>query len=160
MKEAHKLGNGKIAHFGTWFGANYSAMTGLLGIVDAAIVLGAPVDKAFAKNALAGLPYGMPGIIGNDMGYDHQPDEAEFAEALGKLSRRMLLDRTDNAPMLVINGADDYFVPQADTRIFQGRPKTEVHLIEGTGHCAFSKLPEVMAIAFRWLQHIGLSLNS
>jgi esterase FrsA len=52
---------------------------------------------------------------------------------------------------LVINGEDDYFVPQADTRAFEGRAKTEVHLIPGTGHCAFSKLPEVMAIVFRWL---------
>jgi esterase FrsA len=103
VKAACKLGNGKVAHLGTSFGANYSAMTGLLGIVDASIVLGAPVYKAFAKAALAKLPYGMPGIIGNDMGYDRQPSEAEFAAALGRLSRRILLDRSDNAPMLVIN---------------------------------------------------------
>lgn len=63
--------------------------------------------------------------------------------------------------MLVINGADDYFVPQADTKIFEGRPKTETHLIEGTGHCAFSKLPEVMAIALYWLsEHLGPSRKS
>jgi esterase FrsA len=159
--EARKLGNGKVAHFGTSFGANYSAMTGLLGIVDASIVLGAPVDKAFATEALAKLPYGMPEIIGNDMGFDRQPTEAAFAEALSKFSRRALLDRTNNAPMLVINGTDDYFVPQADTRIFEGRPKTETHLMEGTGHCAFSKLPEVIGIAFRWLpEHIGPSQNA
>ena len=36
--------------------------------------------------------------------------------------------------MLVVNGADDYFIPQSDTLVFQGRPHTEVHLIEGTGH--------------------------
>jgi esterase FrsA len=161
VREARQLGNGKVAHFGTSFGANYSAMTGLLGIADASIVLGAPVDKAFARDALAKLPYGMPGIIGNDMGFDRQPAEADFAEALGKLSRRALLNRADNAPMLVINGADDYFVPQADTRIFEGRPKTETHLIEGTGHCAFSKLPQVMGIVFGWLpQRLGLSQNS
>jgi esterase FrsA len=151
VKEARHLGNGKVAHFGTSFGANYSAMTGLLGIVDASIVLGAPIDKAFAHEALAKLPYGMPGIIGNDMGFDHQPPEAEFAIALGRLSRRALLDQSHNAPMLVINGADDYFVPQADTRIFEGRLNTDVHLIEGTGHCAFSKLPEVMGLVLRWL---------
>jgi esterase FrsA len=151
VKESRKIGNGRVAHFGTSFGANYSAMTGLTGAVDCAIVLGGPVDKAFAEEALAKLPYGMPGIIGNDMGFDHQPTEAEFADALGRFSRRALLNRATNAPMLVINGADDYFVPQADTRLFEGRPKTETHLLEGTGHCAFSKLPEVMGLVFRWL---------
>jgi hypothetical protein len=70
-------------------------------------------------------------LIGNDMGYDHQPDEAEFAEALGKLSRRMLLDRTDNAPMLVINGADDYFVPQADTGFSRGARGPRCTLLRG-----------------------------
>jgi esterase FrsA len=154
VRHARGLGNGKVAHFGTSFGANYSAMTGLLGLVDASVVLGAPIDKAFARDALNKLPYGMAGIIGNDMGFDSAPTESEFVEALGKLSRRSLLDRVTNSPMLVINGADDYFVPQADTLLFEGRPNTEVHLIAGTGHCAFSKLPEVMGHIFRWLpQH-------
>jgi esterase FrsA len=35
VKQARAFGNGKVAHFGISFGANYSAMTGLLGIVDA-----------------------------------------------------------------------------------------------------------------------------
>lgn len=161
VEVARKLGNGKVAHFGTSFGANYAAMTGLLGIVDCAIVLGAPVDAAFSQDALDKLPYGMPGIIANDIGFDAPPSQETFAAALSKFSRCALLDRGGNAPMLVINGADDYFVPQSDTRIFEGRPETEVHLIDGTGHCAFSKLPEVMAMVFRWLpQHLGMSHNS
>ena len=103
----------------------------------------------------------MPDIIGNDMGFDRRPSEAEFVEGLKKFSRGALLDRASNAPMLVINGADDYFIPQADTRIFEGRPNTEVHLMEGTGHCAFSKLPEVMATVFRWLpQQLESARNS
>ena len=44
--------------------------------------------------------------------------------------------------MLVINGADDPLVPQHDTLVFEGRPRTEVHLLPDTGHCAVSKLPE------------------
>jgi esterase FrsA len=59
---------------------------------------------------------------------------------------------------ITINGADDYFVPQADTLLFENRENCEVHLIPGTGHCAFSKLPEVMALIVRWLPaQIGLS---
>jgi pimeloyl-ACP methyl ester carboxylesterase len=46
-----------------------------------------------------------------------------------------LLDRADNSPMLVVNGANDYFVPQADTLVVQGRRNTEVHLIPDIGHC-------------------------
>lgn len=151
VKEARKIGNGSIAHIGISFGGNYSAMTGLLGEVDASIVLGGPVDKSFEREVLDKLPYGMPGIIGNDIGFAHEPSAAEFATETAKLSRRKLLDRSDNAPMLVINGADDYFIPQADTLVFRGRPKTEVHLLAGTGHCAFSKLPEVMSLVMSWL---------
>jgi esterase FrsA len=151
VAEARRIGNGKVAHFGMSFGANYSAMTGLLGAVDASIILGGPVDHAFAPEALRKLPYGMQDIIGNDMGFDRQPSEVEFLAAADKLSRRDLLAHPDNAPLLVINGADDYFVPQADTLLFENRRNCEVHLVAGTGHCAFSKLPEVMSLIERWL---------
>jgi esterase FrsA len=158
VAQARKLGNGKVAHLGFSFGGNFSAMTGLSGAVDAAIVLGGPLDKAFAKENAEKLPYGMPGIIGNDMGFDHQPALTDFVATIAQFSRRALLDRTDNAPMLVINGANDYFVPQADTLVFQGRAKTEVHLLPDVGHCAVlaakggvSKLPEVLDLIVRWL---------
>jgi esterase FrsA len=119
--------------------------------VDASVVLGGPIDEAFAKKSLEKLPYRMPDIVSNAMGFDHPPTPQEFVSAAGRLSRRALLGRADNAPMLVINGENDYFVPQADTRVFEGRPKTEVHLIAGAGHCARSKLPDVMSLVFRWL---------
>ena len=58
----------------------------------------------------------------------------------------------DNAPMSVINGADDVHVPDAG-RAFEGRRATEVHLLSGTGHCAASRLPEVSATASTWLSN-------
>jgi esterase FrsA len=61
-----------------------------------------------------------------------------------KLVRRDLLAQQRNSPMLVINGADDYFVRQGDTLVFEDRPNTEVHLIPGTGHVAMSKAAEVI----------------
>ena len=153
---ARHIGNGKVAHFGLSFGANYSAMTGLLGVVDASVVLGGPIDKAFAREALEKLPYGMPDIVSNAMGFDRQPTTEEFMRAAAKLSRSALLERTDNAPMLIINGENDYFVPQADTRVFEGRPNTKAYLIADAGHCARSKLPDVMALVLRWLpEQIG-----
>jgi esterase FrsA len=53
--------------------------------------------------------------------------------------------------MLVINGVDDVHVPQSDTQVFEGRPDTEVHLLAGTGHCATSRLGDVLAIIAVWL---------
>jgi hypothetical protein len=57
----------------------------------------------------------MADIIGNDMGFNHKPSMPEFLNVGQKLSRRDLLVGTGNAPMLVINGADDYFIPQAES---------------------------------------------
>jgi esterase FrsA len=97
----------------------------------------------------------MPGIIGNDMGFDKEPTLPELIASVQQFTRRPLLDQTKNAPMLVINGANDYFVPQADTLVFQGRRNTEVHLIPDIGHCALlggvSKLPEVVDLITQWL---------
>ncbi len=155
VKEARKLGNGKVAHLGFSFGGNFSAMTGLAGAVDAAIVNGGPVDKAWGSDNANNLPYGMPGIIGNDMGLDKEPSAADFLAAVQQFSRRSLLDRAENSPMLVVNGANDYFVPQADTLVFQGRRNTEVHLIPDIGHCAVlggpSKMGEVIDMIVSWL---------
>jgi len=151
VKQARELGNGTVIHFGLSFGGNFAAMTGLSGAVDAAIVLGGPVDKAYARENLERLPYGMPGIIGNDMGFDQEPTFDEFTAAIQAFSRRTLLDRNDNSPMIVINGADDVFVPRADTLVFEGRKNTEVHLIAGTGHCASSKLSEALDMVCNWV---------
>ena len=165
VNEARKLGNGKVAHLGFSFGGNFSAMTGLSSAVDAAIVLGGPVDKAWGKENAQNLPFGMPGIIGNDMGFDEEPSLPEFMAAVQQFSRRPLLDQTKNAPMLVINGANDYFVPQADTLVFKGRPKTEIHLLPDIGHCAVlggvSKLPEVIDLVTQWFpKQIGLDARA
>ena len=82
---------------------------------------------------------------------EQEPAFDEFTAAIEIFSRRALLDRNDNSPMIVINGADDVFVPQADTLVFKGRRNTEVHLIPGTGHCASGKLPEALDLICNWL---------
>lgn len=161
VAKARPLGNGQLAHWGISFGGNYSAMTGLLGIVDASIIQGGPIDRAFAPEALEKLPYGMRDIIGNDMGFDRQPSTADFFAGIRGLSRRELLGRKQTAPLLVINGGDDHFVPQSDVLVFEGRPKAEVHLLPGTGHCAMSELPEVMELVVRWLpSQMGIAASS
>lgn len=148
---ARALGDGRVAHFGMSFGGNFSAMSGLTGLVDAAVNLGGPMAGAFEPDHAAALPYGMPDILGNAMHYDRPPTTAELVAGLHALSRRDLFARETNSPMLVINGADDYFVPQSDTLVFAGRTNTEVQLLPDTGHCAMSKAPEVVPAIAGWL---------
>jgi esterase FrsA len=148
---ARTLGNGKVAHFGVSFGGNFSAMSGLSGTVDAAVDLGGPVVGAFEVENVQKLPYGMHDILGNAMHWGHSPTLDELRAGLERLNRQQLLAQRRNSAMLVVNGADDYFVPQSDTLVFQGRPKTEVHLVQGTGHCAMSKAPEVVPHIIGWL---------
>jgi len=155
---ARGIGNGLVAHLGISFGGNFSAMTGLTGVVDAAVVLGGPIDGAFRPDNLRRLPYGMADIVGNAMGFDRPATADELTVAGAALNRADLLRTDTNSPMLVINGADDYFVPQQDTLAFQGRAGVRVELIDGTGHCAMSKALEVLPVMIGWLRNqLGIS---
>lgn len=156
---ARAMGGGPVAHLGFSMGGYYSARSGLAGEVDAAVVLGGPVEAAFSQDAQA-MQFGMAGIVGNALGFDHQPTAEEQAARLAAFSLRPLLDQDTNVPMLVINGADDVHVPQRDTLVFQDRRDTEVHLIPDTGHCAVSKLSEVLPIIAEWLQRVLVPVSS
>lgn len=150
---ARGIGNGTMAHLGISFGGNFAAMTGLSGTVDAAIDLGGPVDAAFQPARLARLPYGMADIVGNAMGFDRPVTVDELAAAGRPLARTALLARpAGNSAMLVVNGADDYFVPAEDTEVFRGRPGVTVELIPGSGHCALSRAADVMPRLITWLR--------
>jgi esterase FrsA len=109
------------------------------------------------------LPYGMPGIIGNDMHYDREPSLEEFVVGMAQFSRQALLAQPENAPMLIINGANDYFVPLADTLVFAGRAQTDVHVLGDCGHCALlsgdggrARMQDVINLVTAWLpEEIG-----
>jgi esterase FrsA len=149
---ARGIGNGRLGYIAFSFGGNFSAMTGLRGAVDAAVNDGGPVKDSFTSEHLGQLPYGMFDIVGNAIGFNAKPTLDELLAAAAQLSRAALLEQPDNSPMLVVNGADDYFVPQSDTLVFQGRPHTEVHLIDGTGHVCVSKLDTVLPMMLAWLR--------
>jgi esterase FrsA len=85
------------------------------------------------------------------MGFNQRPELAEIQGRRSEFSLRPLLDQDRNAAMLVINGANDVHIPQHDTLVFQGRRDTDVHLLPDTGHCAVTKLPEVVRIMMDWL---------
>ena len=65
----------------------------------------------------------MRDIVGNALHFDRVPTIDELVAGLKRLSRADLFAGQANSPMLVINGADDYFIPQSDTLVFQGRPE-------------------------------------
>jgi esterase FrsA len=152
VAHARTLTTGPVAHLGISMGGYYSARSGLAGDVDAAVDLGGPVDASFGQ--LSRARAGMGGIFGNALGFGHPPTLAELDEQLAAFSLRPLLDQATNAPMLVVNGADDHLVPPQDTLVFQGRPNTEVHLLPDAGHCGGAKLPEAAGLIFTWLQAI------
>jgi esterase FrsA len=152
VKYARTVGDGRVAHFGMSFGGNFSAMSGLTGLVDAAINLGGPLIASFDAEHAATLPYGMRDIVGNALHLNHAPTLDQLAADLKGLSRADLFAQHTNSPMLVINGADDYFVAQSDTLVFEGRRDTDVHLLADTGHCAISKLSEVIPMINNWLR--------
>jgi esterase FrsA len=149
IAHARTLGNGVVAHVGVSMGGYYSARTGLAGEVDAAVVLGGPVEAAFTGEGPT--RFGMAGIVGNAMGFDQPPSIEELSARFPDFTLRPLLDQDTNAPMLVINGADDVHVPQHDTLVFQGRRDTVVELIPHAPHCATIKLPEVFSTILGWL---------
>ena len=149
VAHARTLGNGVVGHLGISMGGHYSARSGLAGEVDAAVVFGGPVEAAFVGEGPT--RHGMRGIVGNALGFDAPPGTEELSARFPDFSLRPLLDQDRNAPMLVINGADDVHVPQHDTLVFQGRRDTVVDLIPNAGHCAPTELPYVMATIAEWL---------
>ena len=146
---ARTLGDGRVVHLGISMGGYFSAYSGLAGLVDAAVVLGGPVEASFAVDRR--WEFGMADIIGNVVGFDRSPTADELGEAMSALSLRPLLDQDINAPMLVVNGSDDVHVPQHDTLVFEGRRDTRVELLPDTGHCATTKLAEVVPMMATWI---------
>lgn len=149
VAHARALGDGTVAHLGVSMGGYFSAASGLSGTVDAAIVLGGPVEAAFAPGR--SFQFGMTDIVSNAFGFDGRPSAQQTAERGAEMSLRPLLDLDTNSPMIVVNGADDIHVPQADTLVFQDRRDTRVELLPDTGHCAISQLGDVIPLMISWL---------
>ena len=149
VAHARELGDGTVAHLGISMGGDFAAATGLASTVDAAIVLGGPVDSAFAPGR--SFQFGMADIVGNAFGFDRRPSAEATSTRGAEMSLRPLLDQGTNSPMIVVNGADDIHVPQEDTLVFEDRPDTRVELLPNTGHCAVSKLGDVVPLMIDWL---------
>ncbi|WP_416047091.1 alpha/beta fold hydrolase [Cupriavidus basilensis] len=149
VAEAKALGAHKVGHLGISMGGYFSARSGLAGEVDAAIVLGGPVEAAFDPKREAS--FGMSDIVGNALGFSQRPQREDVTLMFSAFTLRPLLQLQTNAPMLIINGADDIHIPQHDTLVFEGRKDTQVELLANTGHCAVTRFEEVMPKMIAWM---------
>jgi esterase FrsA len=145
----------RFGAYGFSFGGHWTTKLALLGRVDAAVAVGAPIDASFGAQELAGLRFGMDGIFGNSLRLDAAPSAAELAAAMAPFSLRAqgLLEEwgSDPVPLLTVNGTDDPHVPQVDTTVFQSRPNTVARLVPNTTHVAAEQLAEVIPWSLQWL---------
>ena len=122
--------------------------------MDAAVDLGVPtvvfdMGGAFARS----LPNGMSGIIGNAWGLSAMPSEGEIGALMQAFSlrRQGLLARDTCAPMLVINGEHDQYIPQQDSTLFARYPNNRVWLMRNMTHCAAEGVPRIVPAMTAWL---------
>ncbi|MDV9173712.1 alpha/beta hydrolase [Streptomyces sp. W16] len=146
-----------VGFYGISFGAHWAAKLALGGQVDAAVDLGGPTGASGLPIDVARLPHGMAGIIGNALHLDEMPGPAVIDDLLARFSLREqgLLDDPGSgpggSPLLVVNGANDLYVPLGDTVGLAGRPGTTVWVVENAGHCAPERSTQVNLALWGWL---------
>jgi len=96
----------------------------------------------------------MPGIIANAWGLSAMPGEDAMAAHMQTFSLRHqgLLERGTCAPMLVINGEHDQYIPQQDSTLFAGYAGNQVWLMQGMTHCATEGLVRIVPAMIAWLR--------
>lgn len=156
---------GRKAIIGVSFGGHWAAKLALLGAVDAAVNLGGPSVVFDAGSDFArALPNGMPGIIANAWGLDAMPDDEDLNSRMQAFSLRGqgLLEQSTCAPMLLINGELDQYIPQRDSTIFAQYPGNQVWLMRGMTHCAAEGMVRIVPAMITWLrkQLFGSTLAS
>jgi esterase FrsA len=143
----------RTAIVGISFGGFFAAKLGMLGAVDAAVDIGGPVGmQPRGSESLRALPNGMLGIVANALGLDAQPSASDIATLLDGFSLKGLLDSRRRAPMLVINGDKDPYVPVGDTTGFRRIPEATVWMVAGGYHCAAESFPRFVPAMLAWLR--------
>jgi esterase FrsA len=148
-------GEGKIGILGVSFGGHWAAKLALLGDVDVCVNFGGPIGvNGIDGEAIAKLPNGMPGIVGNALRLQAYPDRIAAGEMLSGFSLRdqRLLDRADCARLLAVNGSVDQYFDSTDVEIFRRYPSADVWLLKGLSHCAAEKITRVAPGMITWLR--------
>ncbi len=158
LREIHDCPVGAL---GISFGGHWTAKLALLGRVDAAVDIGGPtgIGVRTADDLLA-MPCGMPGIVGNALGLDAPPTEADALRMLGgfDLAAQGLLAApgapppSGAAPLLAVNGADDPYIPREDVAGLATRAGATVWILRDAGHCAPERFRVMMPAVWTWLR--------
>ncbi len=146
---------GRKALLGISFGGHWAAKLALQGVVDAAINLGGPITIFEAGKDFANkLPNGMAGIIANACGLTAMPNEMDIDKIIRpfSLQRQGLLEKSTCAPMLVINGEHDQYIPQHETTLLGMYPDNKIWLMRRMTHCAAEGLPFIFPAMVAWLR--------
>lgn len=146
---------GKVGILGVSFGGHWAAKLALQREVDAAVNFGGPIGvNGMDSTWIRSLPYGMPGIVANVMRYAAYADEA-WADSILRdfgMASQGLLNTDDCAPILVVNGSADPYVPVCDVDIFRRYPSADVWLLRGLSHCAAERIHWVIPGIITWLR--------
>lgn len=145
-----------VAMLGISFGGHWAAKLALTGLVDAAINMGGPITFTHGSNQqLHTLPNGMSGIVAHALKLPSMPDNSIAQNLLTPFSlvNQGILPRSCSAsPLLVINGSDDVYIPQHDTKLFRPIDNTTVWMINNASHCAAEHFPRLLPGMVTWLR--------
>ncbi|WP_410210140.1 alpha/beta fold hydrolase [Aquirhabdus sp.] len=146
---------GPVGVMGVSFGGHWAAKLALMDAVDAVVNFGGPVTVfETGGKFLRSLPNGMPGIVSNAYGLAAMPDDVEIDAIMEPFSlrRQGLLEGDKCSPMLVVNGENDQYIPQHDSRMFARYPGNQVWLMRGMTHCAAEGVARILPAMIAWLR--------
>jgi len=145
-----------VGVMGMSFAGLWAAKLAMLGGVDFAIDLGGPVGAADrGSDELLALPNGMPGIVAHALWLDELPTADELPRLLDPFSLADELavpDRQLEAPLLVVNGTKDQYIPRDDIEVFRQYGDATVWAVDGATHCAVERIVPVMLGAALWVR--------
>lgn len=98
----------------------------------------------------------MNGVLSKAFGFDEIATAEELWEPIGAfaLEKLNVWNNVQSAPLFLVNGSDDPYVPNEDVTHFEGIPNIQTWLLDNAGHCAAKKAKEVVPVVVEWLKQI------
>jgi len=154
------IGNGKVGYIGFSFGGYWAARLAMTNVVDAAVAAGAPMNYSFLNTKIEeGMvlqpKLGMQGVLSYAFKLDGLALDSVLQNRLKtfSLEKLGLMSDIHSAPLMLVNGDNDPYVPNTDVTTFKGLPNIETHLVPDGGHCAARKAAEVMPQMIEWIKN-------
>ena len=159
ISKIKSVGNGKVGYIGFSFGGYWSARLAMTNVVDAAVAAGAPMNSSFLntkaeEGSVLQPKLGMKGVLSYAFKLDGLVPDSVLQNRLKtfSLEKLGLMNDIHSAPLLLVNGDNDPYVPNSDVTAFKGLPNIETRLVPGGGHCASKKAAEVMPSIIEWIK--------